>query len=172
MIVDVGIAGILVDQAFAPSEMVITDLKDHLDLISSNVERNLCQNVKVLEYDWCHPPPLGTFDIILVFEWCDPPTALASSLTSPVPASLFPPSLLSVYREELYEPLIECLKLLCHEESVILLGLTRSFAKPDFFHLMRAHGLRYTMVPMEALPASYYTETAGSNVGLFLGTIH
>jgi hypothetical protein len=77
-----------------------------------------------------------------------------------------------VYREELYEPLIECLKLLCHEESVILLGLTRSFAKPDFFHLMRAHGLRYTMVPMEALPASYYTETAGSNVGLFLGTIH
>jgi hypothetical protein len=89
MIVDVGIAGILVDQAFAPSEMVITDLKDHLDLISSNVERNLCQNVKVLEYDWCHPPPLGTFDIILVFEWCDPPTALASSLTS-----LFSPSLL------------------------------------------------------------------------------
>jgi hypothetical protein len=90
------------------------------------------------------------------------------------PLSFLPPSSLavSVYREELYEPLIECLKLLCHEESVILLGLTRSFAKPDFFHLMRAHGLRYTMVPMEALPASYYTETAGSNVGLFLGTIH
>lgn len=78
----------------------------------------------------------------------------------------------SVYREELYEPLIRSLKLLCHQDSVILLGLTRSFAKPHFFRLMRSHGLKYTMVPMEALPETYYSETAGSNVGLFVCTLN
>jgi hypothetical protein len=97
-------------------------------------------------------------------------SSLSSNGRSPITCRLS--HTLSVYREELYEPLINSLKLLCHEESVILLGLTRSFAKPNFFHLMRAHGLRYTMVPMEALPVSYYSDTAGSNVGLFIGTIH
>lgn len=78
---------------------------------------------------------------------------------------------ISVYREELYEPLIKSLQCLCKKESIILLGLTRLYAKPSFFHLLRLHGFKYTMIPMEALPENYYSKTAGSDVGLFLCTL-
>jgi hypothetical protein len=162
----IGIAGILVDQAFEPSEVMITDLEDHLELIRSNVLRNPCKTVKVSQYDWCHPPELGTYDIVLAFEWL-----LSPPVSSPSPSLSYLYRLLSVYREELYEPLIQSLKLLCHKESIILLGLTRSFAKPSFFSVMRSHGLNYSMIPMEALPQTYYSETAGSNVGLFVCTL-
>jgi hypothetical protein len=76
----IGIAGILVDQAFEPSEVMITDLEDHLELIRSNVLRNPCKTVKVSQYDWCHPPELGTYDIVLAFEWLLPPCFLSFSL--------------------------------------------------------------------------------------------
>lgn len=74
----------------------------------------------------------------------------------------------SVYREELYEPLVKSLQLLCKKDSVIFLGLTRLYAKPSFFRLLRLYGFKYTMIPMEALPEAYYSQTAGSDVGLFV----
>ena len=60
----------MVDQVFEPSSMVISDLADHVGLIGKNVDINSCRVVSLQEYDWCHIPSIGTFDIILVLEWC------------------------------------------------------------------------------------------------------
>lgn len=72
----------------------------------------------------------------------------------------------SVYREDLYEPLISALLSCSHEDSVIFLGLTRQFSKPRFFELLAAQ-FSYKLVPHEALPGDYQ---AGSNteIGLFV----
>lgn len=40
-----------------------------MEHIKKNVERNSCKVVQLVEYDWCNPPSIGLFDIILVFEW-------------------------------------------------------------------------------------------------------
>jgi hypothetical protein len=64
-----GLVGILIDQMFKPKQVVITDLEDHMGLITKNVSLNNCTSVSLQEYDWCRIPSIGTFDIILVFEW-------------------------------------------------------------------------------------------------------
>ena len=64
-----GIAGILLDLVFNPKEVVISDLFDHIQHIQLNIQRNSCKVVRLIEYDWCNPPEIGIFEIILVFEW-------------------------------------------------------------------------------------------------------
>mmetsp|Transcript_1939 Transcript_1939/g.3081 ORF Transcript_1939/g.3081 Transcript_1939/m.3081 type:complete len:214 (+) Transcript_1939:71-712(+) len=140
-----GIVGILVDKLYNPSEVVITDLEDHMSHIKHNTSLNSCKTVSLVTYDWMEPLDIGSFDVILVFE--------------------------CVYREELYLPLIESLKSLSHPGTVIMLGLTRLFAKPLFFKLLRSNGFYYSMVPQQALPSDYSSESSGSDVGLFMCTL-
>ena len=58
----------------------------------------------------------------------------------------------SVYREDLYVPLIRTILGHMHASSLLILGLTRAFTKASFFTLISAHGLRYTRISEEHLP--------------------
>jgi hypothetical protein len=78
------------------------------------------------------------------------------------------PCYYSVYREELYDPLIRALDVVSHEQTVIFLGLTRIFAKPLFFERLRAGGFDYTLVPHECAPKQYRSETNNRDIGLFI----
>ena len=126
-------AGILIGKLFAPSEVVITDLVDHVELIEHNIALNRqhkvttsgetsgvdrvdnlnketsgvdhMNNTKAFVLDWMSPrmneETLGKFDLVLALE--------------------------CIYREPLYQPLIDTLDAVCHKDTVIFLGLTRSF---------------------------------------------
>ena len=111
-----GMAGILIGKLFAPSEVVITDLADHLGLIEHNITLNKHtgtdtlavdnkDNTNAFVLDWLSPhvaeKMLGKFDIVLALE--------------------------CIYREPLYGPLIETLHTVCHDNTIVFLGLTRSF---------------------------------------------
>ena len=120
-----GMAGILIGKMFAPSEVVITDLADHLGLIEHNIALNknnttsgvgTLNNTKAFVLDWMSPrleeETLDKFDLVLALE--------------------------CIYREPLFGPLIDTLNAVCHDDTVIFLGLTRSFGNiscPYTFYL-------------------------------------
>lgn len=59
--------------------------------------------------------------------------------------------LYSLYKEELYEPLIRAMLRTSHAQSVFFLGVTRAFVKPRFFALLTAHGFTYRKMPANKL---------------------
>jgi hypothetical protein len=117
-----GMAGILIGKFFAPSEVVITDLEDHLGLIEHNITLNKhtttpCvdnkDNTRAFLLDWLSPEKiLGKFDIVLALE--------------------------CIYREPLYGPLIETLNVVCHHDTIVFLGLTRSFGNSLLYLYMHS----------------------------------
>ena len=68
----------------------------------------------------------------------------------------------SVYREELYAPFVNSLLSCSHNNSVLFVGLTRSFATPKFFSIL-SESFSYTMVPWAAYDDP---TTDGSNLGV------
>lgn len=74
----------------------------------------------------------------------------------------------SVYNETLYEPFVDALLATADENSLIFMGLTRSFCKPVFFELLYSKGISYTLIPQEALPLEYRNEASGRDVGMFI----
>lgn len=78
----------------------------------------------------------------------------------------------SVYNETLYEPFIDALLSTADNNSLIFMGLTRSFCKPHFFSLLSAKGVSYTLLPQEALPLEYRNEASGRDVGMFICRIN
>ena len=68
----------------------------------------------------------------------------------------------------MFQPLINALRASSDENTLIFLGLTRLFAKPKFFTLLRENGFHYTMIPKESLPENYWDENSDSDVGLFI----
>jgi predicted nicotinamide N-methyase len=139
-----GLNSILIDRIFSPKKVIVTDHESHVALIEKNLENNNCNpRTAAAPLDWCN---LGDRpeknDIVLAFE--------------------------CVYNEELYEPFIAALESTTDENSIIFIGLTRTFSKPLFFETLRAHGFKYTLLPQEALPADYRNESSGRDVGMFL----
>ena len=53
----------------------------------------------------------------------------------------------SVYREDLYVPLILTILQYSHAHTVTYLGLTKQFMTPSFFESLSSHGLQYRMIP-------------------------
>ncbi len=74
----------------------------------------------------------------------------------------------SVYHEHLYIPFADSIARVSDENSIIFIGLTRSFCKPHFFGLLSERGISYTLLPQEALPAEYSNESSGRDVGIFM----
>ena len=60
----------------------------------------------------------------------------------------------SVYKEELFEPLIKTILSKSHEETVTVLGMTRAFVSTKFFQLLRQYGLQYQKIPLSTLQDS------------------
>ena len=65
-----GFPGILIDKLYNPSEIVISDLKSHISLISHNMTLN-SSSIRTIaeEYDWFNPPLGKSYDVILALEW-------------------------------------------------------------------------------------------------------
>jgi methylase of polypeptide subunit release factors len=68
-----GLAGILVEKLFEPSEVVITDIDSHVEHIQYNISLNssveACRSSSAA-FDWFNPPSsMGKFDVVLAFEW-------------------------------------------------------------------------------------------------------
>ena len=78
-------------------------------------------------------------------------------------------TLFSVYREDLYLPLILTILKYSHVHTVTYLGLTKQFMSPSFFECLRSHGLLYRMIP-HAVIKSYAADqdAVDENIGLFL----
>jgi len=141
-----GLGAILCDKLFGKEcrQIVATDLHSHVALMQSNLVLNSVdpQVTTCCALDWTTRgfPSLGTFDVILALE--------------------------CVYNQELFLPLVLTMRELSHSKTLIFLGLTRLFAKPEFFLLLLKHGFNYTMIPHHAvslpLPeeASTHAETA------------
>lgn len=62
----------------------------------------------------------------------------------------------SVYRRELFLPLIRTLEKKSHasKSTVIILGITRDFANEYFFTLLLQHGYKYRKLPQSAFSLS------------------
>ena len=67
----------------------------------------------------------------------------------------------SVYREDLYLPLIRAIKQQSHKQTLCFLGSTRQFTKPLFFHMLEQNGLGYKKLPVGLLQASVLDESIG-----------
>ncbi len=67
----------------------------------------------------------------------------------------------SVYREDLYLPLIRAIKQQSHKNTLCFLGSTRQFTKPSFFHMLEQNGLGYKKLPVGLLESSVLDESIG-----------
>lgn len=137
-----GVVGVLIEKAFDPSEICITDLDSHIKHIRHNITLNSCKQTTMgIPYDWTEsmevadPHLLAPFDVILALE--------------------------CVYREDLYIPLIRTIKQQFHSKSVCFLGSTRQFTKPVFFQMLAENGLAYKKLPTDMLPQHSLDESIG-----------
>ena len=79
---------------------------------------------------------------------------------------------ISVYALELFDPFISALVACCHQQSIVLLGMTREFSKPIFFKKLSLY-FTYTLVPYNNTICSSDTGDSNSsceysNIGLFI----
>jgi len=143
-----GLGGIVVDKLFNASRVVITDLELYRQHILQNVGLNVCSDrVQAAALDWTDMAPFAaeypaSFDVILALE--------------------------CVYREDLYQPLVDVLLRTSSKKTLVFLGLTRLFAQTKFFALLEAAGLRYTRIPEHALPAVLRGQQSTADCGLLL----
>lgn len=144
-----GLGGIYLSRQYrgASPKITITDLPQYLDLIEHNIgANNVRDDCQTAPLDWCDLSslPRESFDVILALE--------------------------CVYRQDLYAPLIDTFRNTAHGDSVILLGVTRLFAKRVFFKMLLDAGFNYSKVPYNALPASIRSDTSAQDLGLFIVT--
>jgi len=121
-----GLVGLYIASFLAASEVFISDLPSQLNIINRNVflnENNMKANVKVVAYDWeIFPVDLNySFDLIVATD--------------------------VVYSPELYSPFVEALKNTASKHSVIILGVTKTDTRMDFFRLLKKAGFIYYKIP-------------------------
>jgi hypothetical protein len=144
-----GLGGVAVDKMFEPSKVVITDLPQYLQHLEYNIVLNKCSDrVSAAALDWLDMEPFlacdqaQAFDVILALE--------------------------CVYREDLYQPLVDVLVKLSKPDTLVFLGLTRLFAQTKFFRVLQAAGFCYTRVPEHAMPAILRKEQSTADCGLLM----
>jgi len=170
-----GLGGIFVEKIGArASDIVITDLEQYTAHLERNVLLNATTTCSVHALDW-----LDVDGFVKSY------TASSASSTGSAPdrnveAKQHAPSprttctfdiilaLECVYREDLYQPLIDTIRRLSTKETLVFLGLTRLFAKPVFFDLLHAQGIYYTRLPEHSLPATLRRDANTSDCGLLL----
>lgn len=70
----------------------------------------------------------------------------------------------SVYREDLYLPLIKAIKQESHVNTLCFLRSTRQFTTPLFFRMLAEHGLTYKRLPTQNMLYG----SADESIGMFV----
>ena len=170
------LAGIMVEKIGArASEIVITDLEQYTDHLERNVSMNDTTTCSVHALDWLdvegfvktYAPESTQCGSIKEKQHIPtlPANPTSSSTTCTFDVIL---ALECVYREDLYQPLIDTILHLSTKQTLIFLGLTRLFARPVFFDLLHAHGIYYTRLPEHSLPANLRRDVNTSDCGLLM----
>lgn len=68
----------------------------------------------------------------------------------------------------MYSPLIDALEATSHINTIIFLGLTRFFAKSQFFKMLQLRGFKYTLIPKDCFEERYWDQYSDRDVGIFL----
>lgn len=65
------LVSILVEKAFQPREVVVSDLESHVAHMQSNLEMNHCNRSRAMALDWTDSSAVceEKFDVILALEW-------------------------------------------------------------------------------------------------------
>ena len=149
-----GLGGIAVAKLYSPTRIVISDLQQYEELINHNIDLNgVSSQCTAQVLDWCDLAPYhasaaatygkSQFDIILALE--------------------------CVYREDLYDALLQTLLECSHEKTVIFLGLTRLFAKSVFFSFLSQKGFEYKKIPHGAMPQEWLrTDSSAADTAIFI----
>ena len=74
----------------------------------------------------------------------------------------------SVYRSDLYLPLVLTILRLGHERTITYLGMTKQFTTPAFFDCLIANDLQYRMIPHEVVKNCNFATSFEGNIGLFV----
>jgi hypothetical protein len=125
------------------SELMVTDLHDHLELIQRTLDDNLniiqSGRYNVVEHKW------GDFE---KFQGEKFDFIFGSDLAY----------------WDLQEPLIKSLKYFCHLNTICLIGVTMHDTKPSFFSRLRENGFMYDRIPDHAMSGEF----RGTTFGLFV----
>jgi hypothetical protein len=153
------LGGILVDKISSPAEVVITDLNQYLAHIQRNIDLNNSKVCSARALDWLN---IDSFMHEDADEILDANRAVSGSKFDIILA------LECVYREDLYQPLVDTILRCSTKETIIFLGLTRLFAKPCFFDMLHSNGIYFTRLPEQALPLVLRNDNSTADCGLLL----
>ena len=149
------------------SELVVTDLEDHLPLMEKTLQRN-DHLVQVAQES--HSPETNANDtvderpIVIVAEhkWGVTEEEESSSACRNKFDFIFGSDV--AYRDWLHAPVIASLDRLSHENTVSLIGVTMQDTKPSFFKSLSEAGFRYERLPDHLMEPEF----RGTTFGLFV----
>lgn len=153
-----GFVGLMTAACFRPAHVYLTDLKQHVRGLESNVQRNAAAlragvQVHVSELTWgSSEQETGLLDSIAAtsdeLEAAQVDVILGTDVA---------------YLRELYDPLLHTMNRLATSRTLILLGLNRADTRLTFFRQLERDGFEYYKIPDLQLPSEYW----GRDFGLF-----
>lgn len=147
------------------SELVVTDLADHLPLINKTFEQNThlvdisSAECKATLNSDTHNESSQTKAFITEHKW-----GVVEGDDSVVGTFDFIFGSDLAYRDSLHAPLISSLDRLSHENTVSLIGVTMTDTKPSFFQSLKKAGFRYERLSDYMLEPEF----RGTTFGLFV----
>ena len=146
------------------SELVVTDLADHLPLMKKTLERNR-HLVDVEEGGERRTNDERPIAMVTEHKWGIAEKEESSAVCGKKFDFIFGSDV--AYRDHLHAPLISSLDSLSHENtdtSLILIGVTMQDTKPSFFKALSDAGFRYERLPDHLMEPEF----RGTTFGLFV----
>uniref|UniRef100_A0A7S0AUK0 Calmodulin-lysine N-methyltransferase n=1 Tax=Minutocellus polymorphus TaxID=265543 RepID=A0A7S0AUK0_9STRA len=147
------------------SELVVTDLADHLSLMTKTLERNshLVDVVTAEEFlQEGTTKDLRPTAIVAEHKWGVTEEEESSAVCGKKFDFIFGSDV--AYRDWLHAPLIASLDRLSHENTLSLIGVTMQDTKPSFFKSLSDAGFRYERLPDHLMEPEF----RGTTFGLFV----
>lgn len=147
------------------SELVVTDLEDHLPLMEKTLQRNV--HLVNVAQESPSPETKNTVDerptvIVAEHKWGVTEDGESFSACRKKFDFIFGSDV--AYRDWLHAPLIASLDRLSHENTVSLIGVTMQDTKPSFFKSLSEAGFRYERLPDHLMEPEF----RGTTFGLFV----
>ena len=147
------------------SELVVTDLEDHLPLMEKTLQRN--DHLVNVAQESPSPETKNTVDerptvIVAEHKWGVTEEEESCSACRKKFDFIFGSDV--AYRDWLHAPLIASLDRLSHENTVSLIGVTMQDTKPSFFKSLSEAGFRYERLPDHLMEPEF----RGTTFGLFV----